>query len=280
MNVEHLISSYGYYAVFLIVGLESVGIPLPGETALIAASTYAATSGNLNIWVVFAAAAAGAIIGDNVGYWIGNKGGYKLARKYGPKIRLDERKLKVGRYVFDRHGGKVVFFGRFVSVLRTFAAFLAGTLRMSCSTTRRSVLPSSSSSLSSWSFDGRPSCWPIRPRRPIPGPWSRAQSATGNWPTRRWLPDAAVRDDRRDSGEDRLIAVADRLVAADSGRTDVVTIGVVAVELLAADILTATAVSRDGGGLALGSFGVLRPIQPALLSGRVQRRLAFLLKSF
>jgi membrane protein DedA with SNARE-associated domain len=131
MNVEHLISSYGYYAVFLIVGLESVGIPLPGETALIAASTYAATSGNLNIWVVFGAAAAGAIIGDNIGYWIGNKGGYKLARKYGPKIRLDERKLKVGRYVFDRHGGKVVFFGRFVSVLRTFAAFLAGTLRMS-----------------------------------------------------------------------------------------------------------------------------------------------------
>jgi len=133
MSVDHLISSYGYYAVFVIVGLESVGIPLPGETALIAAATYAATSGNMNIWAIFAAAAAGAILGDNVGYWIGNKGGYKLARKYGPKIRLDERKLKVGRYVFDRHGGKVVFFGRFVSVLRTFAAFLAGTLRMSWS---------------------------------------------------------------------------------------------------------------------------------------------------
>ncbi|WP_090475680.1 DedA family protein [Nakamurella panacisegetis] len=131
MNVHHLISSYGYYAVFLIIGLESVGIPLPGETALIAAATYAATTGHLNIWVIFACAAAGAILGDNVGYWIGNKGGYRLARKYGPKIRLDERKLKVGRYIFDRHGGKVVFFGRFVSVLRTFAAFLAGTVRMS-----------------------------------------------------------------------------------------------------------------------------------------------------
>jgi membrane protein DedA with SNARE-associated domain len=131
MNVNDLISNYGYYAVFLVIGLESVGIPLPGETVLIAAATYAATSGNLNIWVIFAAAAAGAILGDNVGYWIGNKGGYKLARKYGPKIRLDERKLKVGRYMFDRHGGKVVFFGRFVSVLRTFAAFLAGTVRMS-----------------------------------------------------------------------------------------------------------------------------------------------------
>lgn len=131
MNVNDLISNYGYYAVFLVIGLESVGIPLPGETVLIAAATYAATSGNLNIWVIFAAAAAGAILGDNVGYWIGNKGGYKLARKYGPKIHLDERKLKVGRYMFDRHGGKVVFFGRFVSVLRTFAAFLAGTVRMS-----------------------------------------------------------------------------------------------------------------------------------------------------
>lgn len=130
MNVDHLISSFGYLAVFVIIGLESIGIPLPGETVLIAAATYAATSGNLNIWIVFAAATAGAIIGDNIGYWIGHKGGYRLARKYGPKIRLDERKLKVGRYVFDRHGGKVVFFGRFVSVLRTFAAFLAGTVRM------------------------------------------------------------------------------------------------------------------------------------------------------
>ncbi len=131
MTVDHLIFSFGYFAVFAIIGLESLGIPLPGETILVAAATYAATTGNLNIWIIFIAATAGAIIGDNIGYWIGNKGGYRLARKYGPKIRLDERKLKVGRYVFDRHGGKVVFFGRFVSVLRTFAAFLAGTVRMS-----------------------------------------------------------------------------------------------------------------------------------------------------
>lgn len=131
MTVHHIISTYGYLAVFLIVGLESVGIPLPGETVLIAAATYAATTGHLDIWLVFLAATAGAILGDNLGYWIGYRGGYKLARKYGHKIRLDERKLKVGRYIFDRHGGKVVFFGRFVSVLRTFAAFLAGTVHMS-----------------------------------------------------------------------------------------------------------------------------------------------------
>lgn len=131
MTVHHIISTYGYLAVFLIVGLESVGIPLPGETVLIAAATYAATTGHLDIWLIFLAATAGAILGDNLGYWIGYRGGYKLARKYGHKIRLDERKLKVGRYIFDRHGGKVVFFGRFVSVLRTFAAFLAGTVHMS-----------------------------------------------------------------------------------------------------------------------------------------------------
>ena len=131
MTVDHLISTFGYLAVFVIIAVESLGIPLPGETILIAAATYAATSGKLNITLVFLAAAAGAIIGDNIGYWIGNRGGYALARRYGPTIRLDERKLKVGRYVFDRHGGKVVFFGRFVSLLRTFAAFLAGTMRMS-----------------------------------------------------------------------------------------------------------------------------------------------------
>jgi membrane protein DedA with SNARE-associated domain len=130
MTVHSIISTYGYLAVFLIVGLESVGIPLPGETVLIAAATYAATTGRLDIWIIFLAATAGAILGDNLGYWIGYRGGYKLARKYGHKIRLDERKLKVGRYIFDRHGGKVVFFGRFVSVLRTFAAFLAGTVHM------------------------------------------------------------------------------------------------------------------------------------------------------
>ena len=72
----------------------------------------------------------GAIVGDNIGFGIGRYGGYRLLLRHGSKVRLDERKLKVGRLVFDRHGGKVVFFGRFVSILRTYAAFLAGTNRM------------------------------------------------------------------------------------------------------------------------------------------------------
>jgi membrane protein DedA with SNARE-associated domain len=130
MNISHLVASYGYWAVFLLVGAESLGIPLPGETALITAGIYAGHTHRLSPWLIFAVAAAGAIIGDNLGYWIGDKGGYRLARRYGPKVRLDERKLKIARYLFDTHGAKVVFFGRFVSILRTYAAFLAGTSKM------------------------------------------------------------------------------------------------------------------------------------------------------
>jgi membrane protein DedA with SNARE-associated domain len=130
VNISHLIASYGYWAVFVLVGAESLGIPLPGETALITAGIYAGHTQRLSPWLIFAVAAAGAIIGDNIGYWIGDKGGYRLARRYGPKVRLDERKLKIARYLFDSHGGKVVFFGRFVSILRTYAAFLAGTRKM------------------------------------------------------------------------------------------------------------------------------------------------------
>jgi len=80
--------------------------------------------------VVIAAAASGAILGDNLGFWIGREGGYRLLRRYGRYIRLEERRLKLGQYLFMRHGGKVVFFGRFVAVLRAWAAFLAGTNRM------------------------------------------------------------------------------------------------------------------------------------------------------
>ena len=130
MSIGHLIDNYGYLAVFILVGAESLGIPLPGETALITAGIYAGHTHRLNPWLIFLVASAAAIIGDNIGYWIGDKGGYRLARRYGPRVRFDEQKLKIARYLFDRHGVKVVFFGRFVSVLRTYAAFLAGTSKM------------------------------------------------------------------------------------------------------------------------------------------------------
>jgi membrane protein DedA with SNARE-associated domain len=130
VNISHLVDTYGYWAVFLLVGAESLGIPVPGETALIVAGTYAGHTHRLNPWIIFLVASAAAIIGDNIGFWIGDKGGYRLARRYGHLVRLDEHKLKIARYVFDIHGPKVVFFGRFVSILRTYAAFLAGTSRM------------------------------------------------------------------------------------------------------------------------------------------------------
>ena len=129
MSIGHLIEAYGYLALFGLVAAESLGVPLPGETALITAGIYAGHH-RLSPWLIFVVAAAAAIIGDNIGYWVGDKGGYRLARRYGPKVHFDEQKLKIARYLFDRQGAKVVFFGRFVSVLRTYAAFLAGTSKM------------------------------------------------------------------------------------------------------------------------------------------------------
>ncbi len=129
-DLSHLLSTYGYWAVLVFVAIESTGIPFPGETMLLAAAIYAGTSHHLQIAFVVAAAAAGAILGDNVGFWVGREGGYRLLRRYGRYIRLDERKLKLGQYLFQKHGGKVVFFGRFVAVLRAWAAFLAGVNRM------------------------------------------------------------------------------------------------------------------------------------------------------
>jgi membrane protein DedA with SNARE-associated domain len=130
MSYEHLVATYGYPGVGVLVGLESVGIPLPGETVLIAAATYAGATHRLSVWGIWAVAVCGAVLGDNLGFWIGKTGGYRLLRRYGHYLRIGEPQLKVARYLFDRHGPKVVFFGRFVSVLRTFAAFLAGTARM------------------------------------------------------------------------------------------------------------------------------------------------------
>ena len=128
--ITHLIQSYGYYAVFALIALESMGIPLPGETALISAALYAGTTHHLNIAVLAVVAASAAVIGDNAGYWIGRTGGQRLAERYGRYVGLDRAKLKVARYLFARHGVKVVFFGRFIAVLRTFAAFFSGVSKM------------------------------------------------------------------------------------------------------------------------------------------------------
>ena len=129
MTLDQWLSTLGYVAVALFVGVEGIGIPIPGETMLIAAAIFAA-GGKLSIVGVIAAAAAGAIAGNCIGFGIGWFGGYPLLRRFGKYVRLNEPQVKVGRYIFMRYGSKVVFFGRFVSILRTYLAFLAGANRM------------------------------------------------------------------------------------------------------------------------------------------------------
>lgn len=129
-HLEHFLATYGYVAVLAVVGMESLGVPIPGETALVAGAILAG-EGKLNIYGVIAAAAAGAVIGGSCGYWIGREFGFPIAYRYGRYVSLNEKRLKLGQYLFLKHGGKIVFFGRFVALLRTFAAFLAGVNRYS-----------------------------------------------------------------------------------------------------------------------------------------------------
>src|SRR5260370_8616055 len=110
MNISHLTTGYGYWALSLLVGAESLGIPLPGETALIIAGTYAGHTHRLSPWLIFAVAAAAAIIGDNIGYWIGDKGGYRLAPRYGPKVRLDGRQPQPPPHLLPPHRPPLLFF--------------------------------------------------------------------------------------------------------------------------------------------------------------------------
>jgi undecaprenyl-diphosphatase len=127
--IGRLLETYGYLAVLVLIGLESLGIPLPGETALLTASAYAA-AGHLSIVGVIAAAAVGAVLGDAGAYWIGRTGGLALIHRYGRFLRVDDAKVERAQRYFARHGGKTVFFGRFISLLRMLAALLAGVTRM------------------------------------------------------------------------------------------------------------------------------------------------------
>jgi len=124
--IEHLIHAYGLLAVALVVGLECVGVPLPGETALLGAAIYAGTKHDLNIVAVILTAAAAAIVGRAAGYALGRGFGYWLLLRYGSYVRITEARIKLGQYLFLRHGGKIVFIAQFVPVLRTFAGIFAG----------------------------------------------------------------------------------------------------------------------------------------------------------
>jgi membrane protein DedA with SNARE-associated domain len=123
------VSHTGYLVLFLLVMAESGGVPVPGETALITAGILA-SQGNLQIELVIVLAAAAAIVGDNLGYQIGRKGGRWLLERPGRFHRQRLQVLASGEPFFERHGPKAVFFGRFLIGLRVWASWLAGATHM------------------------------------------------------------------------------------------------------------------------------------------------------
>ncbi|HEU5374974.1 MAG TPA: DedA family protein [Ktedonobacteraceae bacterium] len=129
-TLRNALNTLGYPAVALFVMIESSGIPFPGETMLLLASFYAAVDQKLQIPFVIACAALGAIIGDNIGYTVGRTGGYAFIQRFGRYLFLKPAHLERAERFFSRHGDKTVFFGRFIAVLRAWAAFLAGINRM------------------------------------------------------------------------------------------------------------------------------------------------------
>lgn len=127
--MQNLLDTYGYIAVFALIFIEAGGIPLPGEIMLITAAAYAGT-GNLRIDFVIEAAALGAVLGFGVSYTIGRLGGRAVLERYGPRFHLHMSTLDRADRLFHRYGDLTVFFGRFVAILRAWAAFLAGINRM------------------------------------------------------------------------------------------------------------------------------------------------------
>lgn len=128
--VQDLVQTYGLWVLFAIVMGESMGVPMPGETALVTTAIYAGATHALPIAAVIPVAAGAAIVGDNIGYGFGRTVGFHALHRYGHRLWLTEGRLKIGQYLFMKHGGKIVFFGRFLAFLRTFAALLAGANKM------------------------------------------------------------------------------------------------------------------------------------------------------
>jgi membrane protein DedA with SNARE-associated domain len=127
--IQKLAQEFGYWAVFIGIALENTGIPLPGETITIVGG-FLAGSGELNYWFVLGSAIGGAVLGDNLGYWIGRIGGWSFLKKVGSFFRISEAQLKDVRQQFSENAPRAVFFGRFVALLRIFAGPLAGIAQM------------------------------------------------------------------------------------------------------------------------------------------------------
>lgn len=128
-QIKELAHHYGYWAVFAGIAIENTGIPIPGETITIVGG-FLAGSGELNYWLVLIIAIAGAVTGDNCGYWIGRIGGWQLLVKLANLFRIDEDNLNKAKTKFTENAAKAVFFGRFITLLRIFAGPIAGIVEM------------------------------------------------------------------------------------------------------------------------------------------------------
>jgi membrane protein DedA with SNARE-associated domain len=122
---DHLLREYGYGVITVALAIECAGLLFPGETIFFGSAVYA-SMGHMNIYLVVLAAIGGAILGNLIGFGIGRFIGARVLARYGGRIGLTARRLALGRYLFRQHGGKVIFFSRFVSVLRSFNPLLAG----------------------------------------------------------------------------------------------------------------------------------------------------------
>jgi membrane protein DedA with SNARE-associated domain len=129
ISIYHVPTHLGYALLFALIMIESAGAPVPGETSLIAASVLA-SSGNMSLPVVFVVAISAAILGDNLGYLVGRRFGHRVLTAPGRWEKQRHQFLEEGEHFFDRHGGKTVFFGRWLPVLRFTAALLAGVNEM------------------------------------------------------------------------------------------------------------------------------------------------------
>ena len=128
--MNELIHQYGPVIVFALVCLESIGLPVPGETVLVSGAIYAGTTHGPNVVWIIVAATVGAALGSAIAFWVGQSYGYPLLLRYGPYVGLTEARIKIAQYVLRRRGVLVVLAARFVAVLRSMVGLVAGATRM------------------------------------------------------------------------------------------------------------------------------------------------------
>ena len=128
--LDGIVQGHGTWVVAVVIFFESMGLPLPGESLLIGLAIYASTKGGIDIRSALGWAVVGAIMGDNAGYLVGRYAGRRALLRWGGKVGLTDKRITLGDYLFHKHGGKVVFAGRFIAFLRTLSALLAGATHM------------------------------------------------------------------------------------------------------------------------------------------------------